>query len=754
MILDLLEIVRKTEALLLPLLPKKWRHPPPSSRWIHPLLKRLRHYRKRSKWLNVFLASIRKRYYRAYQREGWGSQLASHEIRLIRFILIVVTLSLLIAFSGRTNLFSPWIKGGLLLGSSILFIHGAIGISISALWAVWGVLFPVYASLAIGIAPWSIAFLALWALVWHTPVIRVSDSWQWVDFVCTFPILFLWVGNVGKMLPTWALWQTALLFLMLWLAVWSFLVRAKGYPWIFKALQLFFPASLAMIALIGLARPPLFGICRWSLWFLGTLGLSLGMAKLTSITAAQPALFRLKGVALIFFIYGFLVLLRASFHPFAEGIDVVLSQLFESLEFLWWLLGAGIVLSIRGFIILLLKWVQNHLNRWVLPLSLWGLAFITYAVGRLPSFLQEVGGWNVSAAWAGSAVGATLLTWRKKETLLREWVFWGLFVFFLLYQYHKTVNFAVEQYWAQYVAGPVGFLTISIWLLWLNFSSVGKLLKKFRGRINKRSAVIIMGALLWLMVALLWLSYVDQQFSIQGRINFHFFKGLTFLGFPLILYHLVGCEYLKLSPSTDVRWGWMLLLGIGLVQILQGVEHAAVAWVENVPFDVFQKQLRQALLNGTLLDHAAPSWVKNPSWVLFWRTLRWLSAMSFLPRVVRKSDQGLRWKSVLLLNACFLSIAVWTAEATWIFWAFMPLEWAVVLRPWTQSLMWDLSSLQLLAIYCGASLLCGWGLSFFRSSQGSDRIPLPVPKEVSAHPGECGLGRGGIGNSGEKSFQR
>jgi hypothetical protein len=754
MIFDILEIVQKTEALLLPLLPKRWRHPPPSSRWIYPLLKKLKHYRKRSEWLNVFLTSIRKRYYRAYHREGWGNQWASHEIRLIRFILIVVTFSLLTPFLGRTNVFSPWIKGGLLLGSSILFIHGAIGISISALWAVWGILFPVYASLAIGIAPWGIAFLALWALVWHTPVIRLSDSWKWVDFVCTFPILFLWVGSVGKMLPTWSLWQTALLFLMLWLVVWFFLVRAKGHPWILKTLQLFFPASLAMITLIGLARPPLFGIYRWSLWFLGTLGLSLGMAKLTSITAARSALFELKGVALIFFIYGFLVLHRAPFHPFIEGIDVVLSQLFESLEFLWWLLGAGIVLSIRGFIILLLKWVQGHLNRWVLPLLLWGLSLITYALGDSPSFLQEVGGWNVTAAWTGTAAGATLLTWRKKKTLLREWVFWGLFVFFLMYQYHKTVNFAVEQYWAQYVTGLVGFLTISIWLLWLNFSSARKLLKKFGGRISERSAVVILGALLWLMVALLWLSYVDQQFSIQGRINFHLFKGLTFLGFPLILYHLVGCEYLKLDPSKDVRWGWILLLGIGLVQILQGVEHAVAAWVGNVPFDVFQKQLRQALLNGTPLDHAAPAWVRNVSWVSFWRALRWFSVISFLPWMVRKSDQGSSEPSVLLFNACFLSVAVWTAEATWIFWAFMPLEWAVVLRPWTQSLMWDSSGLQLLATYCAASLLWGWGLSFFRSKQGSDRFPLAIPKEVSANSRENGLGRGGVGSSGEKPFQR
>jgi hypothetical protein len=730
MMLDIVEIVRKTEALLLPLLPRRWRHPPPSSRWIHPLLKRLRRYRKWPEGLHALLASIRKRYYPAYHKEGWGGQLASNEIRLIRFILIVVVFSLFMALSGRTNLFSPWMKGGLLLGSSILFVHGAMGISISALWAIWGLLFPVYVSLAIGVAPWSSAFLAVWALVWHTSVLRLNNSWGWTDFICTVPILFLWVGSVGKMLPTWFLWQTALLFLMLWLAVWVFLIHVKGHPWISKTLQLFFPASVAIVTLIGLTKPPLFGIYRWSLWFLGTFGISLVTARLASLTATRAFLFQLKGVAPIFFIYVFLVLLRGSFQPMADRIDVVLSQLFESLEFLWWFLGAGIVLSIRGILVLLLKWVQSQLNRWVLPLSLWGLSLLVYAAGRSPSSLQEIGGWKASGFWAASALGATLLTWRKRETLLREWVFWGLFIFFLMHQYHKSVDSTVQQYWAQDATGPLGFLTISIWLLWLNFSSVGKIFRKFQGRVNERCIVVILGALLWLMVAFLWLSYVDQQFSIRGRINFHLFKGFTFLGFPLILYHLVGREYLKLVPSKDVRWGWVLLLGIGLVQILQGVEHAVVTWLANERFDVFQKELYQALLNGIPLDQAAPAGVRNLSWVSFWRVLRWVSVMGFLPWIGRSSDQGPRSTPVLLFNACFLSIAVWTAESAWIFWPFMPLEWAVILRPWTQRLMWDSRGLQLLAIYCAASLLWGWSLSLFRGRRGRERPSPPVLKKV------------------------
>ncbi len=617
-----------------------------------------------------------------------------------------------------------------MLGSSILFIHGATGVSISALWAVWGILFPIYVSLAIGIAPWSIAFLALWVLVRHAPLVRPDHSWRWVDFICTLPVLFLWVGSVGKMLPAWSLWQTALLFLALWSAVWICLVQFRGHRLISKTLQLFFPASFAMITLIALVKPPLSGMVRWGLWVLGSFGLGLVTAGLASVGVTRSFLFRLKGVALVFFIYGFLLVAPGSFSSVAERIDVVLSQLFESLEFLWWLLGAGIVLSIRGILVLLLKWVQGKYNRWVLPFSLWGLSLLTYAVGRLPSFLQELGRWNVSGFWAGSALGATLLAWRKKETLLREWVFWALFIFFLLYQYNKSVDSTVEQYWGQGAMGPLGFLTISIWLLWLNFSSMGRILKKFGEKNNERHVIMILGALLWLMVALLWLSCVDQQFSIRGRINFHFLKGLTFFGFPLILYHLVGREYLDLSPSTDIRWGWILLMGICLVQLLQGLEHAVVAFLADVPFDVFQKQLHQALLSGIPLEQAAPPGVRNPSWLFFWRILRWVSVMGLLPWMVRKSAQGQRSASVLLFNACFLSVAVWTAEATWIFWPFMPLEWAVVLRPWTPQLMWNSRAIQLLALYCAASLVWGWSLSFSRNKWGNGHPSLSSPQEV------------------------
>jgi hypothetical protein len=67
-----------------------------------------------------------------------------------------------------------------------------------------------------------------------------------------------------------------------------------------------------------------------------------------------------------------------------------------------------------------------------------------------------------------------------------------------------------------------------------------------------------------------------------------------------------------------------------------------------------------------------------------------------------------------VLTFCFASLAVWTAEAIWLFWPFLPLEWAVILRPWVETtLIWDWSSFKLYLLYLLTGLLWGW--LFFRA---------------------------------------
>ena len=151
-------------------------------------------------------------------------------------------------------------KGGLLLGSSILFIYGAMGISISALWAVWGVLFPVYVSLAIGIAPWSHCLsCTLGARLAHTRYSTerfMAVGGLHLHVSHSFSVGWKRGQNASRLVPLAD--RSALPVVMVGRL--GFSGSNQGHPWISKTLQLFFPASLAMITLIGLARPPLFGM--------------------------------------------------------------------------------------------------------------------------------------------------------------------------------------------------------------------------------------------------------------------------------------------------------------------------------------------------------------------------------------------------------------------------------------------------------------------------------------------------------------
>jgi hypothetical protein len=219
----------------------------------------------------------------------------------------------------------------------------------------------------------------------------------------------------------------------------------------------------------------------------------------------------------------------------------------------------------------------------------------------------------------------------------------------------------------------------------------------------------LMGGMLWFLMAILWMGHVDQQISIRGRIEYDLVKGFTFLGIPLILYHLAMQRFMESESERHLPWGSILILGIGSVQVLQGIEHAATAWLEHQSFDALQKQLHQALLNGISLDGVAPSRVIGSGWILIWRIFRWLFAMvgitfmaGFQGRVPLRS---VTW----VMTACVTSLAVWTAEATWLFWPSLPPEWAVILRPWVQTtLLWDGYSLVLYLQYMLAGLLWGW----------------------------------------------
>ncbi len=250
----------------------------------------------------------------------------------------------------------------------------------------------------------------------------------------------------------------------------------------------------------------------------------------------------------------------------------------------------------------------------------------------------------------------------------------------------------------------------------MTYHSVGKYLSRFREKERGVWVVAIMGVALWLMVAILWMSCVDQPFSssIRGQIIYRLLKGFTFLGVPFMICHLIMGRYLRKDLSRSLAWSWILIAGLGFVQILQGVEHIVVARFEGQTLDQLQKMLVDAVLSGTPLEDVAPAWLVNFYWVVVWRAFRWASVMLFLSWAIRRRHRGEWEMATSVLTFCFASLAVWTAEAIWLFWPFLPLEWAVILRPWVETtLIWDWSSFKLYLLYLLTGLLWGW--LFFRA---------------------------------------
>ena len=708
--IELFELIRKIEVLFLPLFPKKWLNPPPSYRLIIPLLQKLGRYDKRFHWVNPLLDSIHTQIYPPYH-EGTliTGGMTRDEMTWMRFILLVVVFILLMGITAKAQIFSPWIKGSLLLGSTVLFIHGSIALSISALWASWGFLFPLVVALGIGVAPWVMSFLAFWVVLLHMPVLKGKRSWTWYEGLCTFPILFFWVGTVGKMLAGWPLWQIGLLSVGLWLLVWIILVRMEDHPWISKSFQLFWPVSLLTVTLIISVQPKVYGLVRWSLWVLLTIGISLGLSKSAFRISRWPFLFRWPTTAAAFSIFALILLLKGDLHLIKETIDTALLHFFYSLDLVWWIIGAGIIASLRGLTMMFLKWLQALFHIRILPFLFWALPLLAYDMGWLSPLIAEVGIKSAAGLCLLFTIGATSLTWLRKENILREWIFWGFYFFLLTHQYWSDIHQTVDLYWSKSVVDTKSYVILAIWLLWLNYYSVGKYLARFREKIHGAGAVAFMGGMLWLLVAFLWMSHVDQQLSLRGRIDYHLLRGFTFLGLPLIAYHLIVQKYLEKESERNMPWGLILILGIGFVQIMQGIEHTVTAWVENQSLDALQKQLHQILLSGVPLEEVVPSRVTQTIWVLVWRIVRWIGVMSGLTLVMHFHERGRLQPAIWIMTACFTSLAVWTAEATWLFWPSMPLEWAVILRPWVQTtLVWDGYSFTLYLLYFSSGLIWGW----------------------------------------------
>jgi hypothetical protein len=732
--LSLIKLIRQIEALFLPLFPSGWRNPPPSYRIVMPLLKRLDRYKERFSSTDALIYLIHEEGYVAYHEKGLAmNQMSPIQMKWMRFVSTVVALTMLIALTPKANILSPWVKGSLLLGSGALLIYSAMHLSISAMWASWGLFFPILGPLTFGAAPWAMILLGLWVLVWHTPVLNERNSWRWFDWLGSLPILFFWMGI--NWFQTLSQWESGLVSLMLWLSVWMALLFTDRSGRISRTLQLFWASSLTAIPITIewirplLKRAGIYHVSPWGWWILVTLALSLLMSEVTRRILGRSFLFRWSVVGVVFAIYAISIFLSGDRPQLGEHIDNGLSLLDFSIWPLWWIVGAGIIMGVHKTTTVLMRWVQALLPIWIFPLALLLFPLLAYYAGWFPSLVKEVGRLSVASLSAGFALGAVLLAWKRKKAPLLEWVFWGFYLLLLFQYYLSEAGKATSAYKSQTMGGW-GFLLLTIWLLWLGYDALGGNLRSLGKEASGVSAVALMGAFLWLLVVLLWQSYVDRRSSI-GTINYYLFMGFTFLGVPLIIYHLVLRHHLRLEPSQGVPWVWILIIGIGSVQILQGIEHYAVALFYHQTPEFIQKYLYQLHLNGVPLESSVPALVMHLSWAFAWRIGRWLVAMISLTLLVYRDNRESWSYPVLLFTTCFTSLAVGTAETIWLPWPLMPWYWLVILRPWIAdtALVWNLSFLKFYVLYGLAGLIWGWFLY-----RWINRWRNPKPLHVDAVP--------------------
>ena len=716
-LIKLLQVVRKLEVLFLPLFPQRWRTSPLSFRMFSPIFQYLGHYPKKYPWAEALSMWLEANYLLSYHKSSLAvDDLSTSSLHYVRFLMLGIAAILAAALTPEAQDLSPWIHGFILLTVYGLAFYGSMQISISALWLAWGILFvPVGFYMMVGAARWAPVLLGLWGLLWHVGVLNESRKWQWYDMAATLPIFFFWLEPLSSsFLDTWAIWQRGLLCVSVWAAVWITLIKSDHSSSVSRMLQLFMPASQMALALLVWLKvsqwkgylPPL-GV--WLACMLIALLLSLLLSLLSKRLASYRFLHRAKTMVFVLAAYGVVIALTGVRPKLEPVLSNSIHYLYNHSWPVWFFLGASTMMAIRGMAVTNLRCVQAFLPPWILPIVLW--VFLGWAVwtDRFSTSAMTV---TFPQAILGSLLfgaGTTWLVWNKKERLLQEWLFWGFFVYFLLQGYWKEAEGTARE--SSTATTWQTFILLSVWTLWLSYDTVCKQMKRLKDKLSEASALALMGALLLFMVAGLWLSYVDQRFSVGTEITYHLFLGFTFLGIPRILYQLAVQFRKTPDRPLHIPWGWMVLSGIVLVQVLQGAEHYAVGLRLYPHLDDLHRELMNALNQGGI-ENAAPAWVTVSSWFIPWRIVRWLAAMAFLTVfIVRRGKQS--WSPFSLkITMVLLSFMVCFAEMRWIDWPGLPYPWAVVLRPWQASqVVWDTPFLSTYAIYAGMGLLWGWLLS-------------------------------------------
>ena len=321
-----LKILRKIEFFILPLLPARWREPPPSYRIALPVLNFLNPYTKKIRVIDALVYSIKKEGYRPYHLDGLGQAgpFTKGENRWLALIFSVVLLGLISAFTHWGKEYSAMIKTVLFMGGSALALYGAMNLRVSALWTAWGFLCPILALLPGTVVPsWFMVLLGLFVIVWAVPLLDPDDGWKWYDCLGTLPILFFWMPL--PFVPGWSTWLTGMAALLSWGLIWLAMMcawrlktgkggRVAGF--ISRTLQLFWVSNLSAIVIFSVLMKPLlrhYGlleVCPWSVWWLVvTLGTAMVAGAFHGPLVTCAFLFRGSVVLAVTAAYGASLLL-------------------------------------------------------------------------------------------------------------------------------------------------------------------------------------------------------------------------------------------------------------------------------------------------------------------------------------------------------------------------------------------------------------------------------------------------------------
>lgn len=723
---SLIKIIRKVEALFLPLFPGRFQEIPPTYRLGSIWIEKLRKHENEPGWKSALHYYIKNYVYRAYHEKGLASQgrLSETEIKWMRYILAIMGIVIVISFIPQAKLISPLIKAILLLGSSILIIFGSSLLSISAIWASWGFLFRILGPTSLGSAPWTIFFLSVWVLIWHVPALKKNKSFQWYDLIATLPVLFFWMDMI-KWVPSWTHCQNGYISIFVWSCLWACLIWTKMISRVSVALQLFWPSSLLcffVIAIWGKAffsEFQLFQNWRWLLWLAGAFSLSLLIAQIYPTLAAFKALFHFHTYIIVFLVFGISIFFFGNLDFLSEQIDYSVSLLSGASWPLWWFIGAGIIMLIRKYAMILLNWVQAILPSWLLPLSLLAFPAAALYFDWLPFLIQAVGKELFLMFAVCLSLISCIFAWRKNEKALRECIFWSLYVIFLLQRHWSSAH--RMAYESNSELSLTGFILLSLWLMWLGYDSIGEKLGEFgKKEQDRRKIVALMGAFLWILTSSLWTSYIDNNLSILLEINLNLFMGFNFFGCPLIIYKLIIGERMNMDTSHMLPWPWIILVGIGFVQLLQGIEHYLVAFIQGWTIDELHLNLHGVYVDlSKPVESLLPAWVLAPSWNFLCRFERWLAAMSMIiVLTISIKEKNNKYMARLLSITCLTSLAAGVTESYWFQWPSMSSFWSVIFRPWQIDktlLSWGIKFLEFFALYAIAGI--AWGLLFFLIQQ-------------------------------------